>query len=218
MHDSKFPKSFSYLNMNSNLSIRSILAIPAIYNLFSKVVGGKNGRRAFVAEHIRAKPQDRVLDIGCGPGSVLEFLPDVEYVGFDMSSQYIEDAKKRFGDRGQFYCSRVSQETAGESCFDIVIASGVVHHLDDTEAIQLFELAKTALKPGGRLITLDGCYIAGQSVVAKYILSKDRGEFVRRLEDYQRIARQVFQDVKPTIRHDLLKPIPYTHLIMECTR
>ena len=204
--------------MISNLSIRSILAIPAVYNLFSRIVGGESGRRSFVENYVKAKSGDRVLDIGCGPGSVLEYLPDVDYLGFDMSPQYIEAAKERFGNRGKFYCSRVSQETAGESCFDIVIASGVVHHLDDNEAIQLFELAKTTLKPGGRLVTLDGCYVEGQSFIAKYMLSKDRGEFVRPLEAYKTIAHKVFQDVKMTIRHDLLKPIPYTHLIMECTR
>lgn len=40
--------------------------------------------------------------------------------------------------------------------FDIVLVVGVLHHLDDTEALQLCQLAQAGLKSGGTLITLDG--------------------------------------------------------------
>jgi SAM-dependent methyltransferase len=40
-------------------------------------------------------------------------------------------------------------------CYDIVMAFGVLHHLDDAEGRELFRGARRALKPGGRFVTLD---------------------------------------------------------------
>ena len=54
----------------------------------------------------------------------------------------------------------------------IVLAIGVVHHLDDAEAVKLFQLAHAALKSGGRLVTMDGCYVPKQSRVARHLLAR----------------------------------------------
>jgi cyclopropane fatty-acyl-phospholipid synthase-like methyltransferase len=171
---------------------------------------------------VRPKFGDRILDIGCGPGDTLPYLPDVNYVGFDASQEYIKAAQMRYGnDRfacATFICQQVSTTTLKDSsCFDIVLAIGILHHLDDAEALQLFRLAQTALKPGGRLITFDGVFVEKQSPFARYIISRDRGQNVRTREGYLAIASQVFSQITVSIRHDLLR-IPYTHIILECTR
>jgi SAM-dependent methyltransferase len=97
-----------------------------------------------------------------------------------------------------------------------VLATGVLHHLDNERAAKLFELARTALRPDGRLITYDGCYVPEQSKAVRWVLSKDRGKFVRKREEYLRLASASFSKIEPHIRHDLLR-IPYTHLIMCCS-
>ncbi len=40
-------------------------------------------------------------------------------------------------------------------------------------------LARAALRPGGRLVTADGCYLDGQSRIARLLLKMDRGRHVR---------------------------------------
>ncbi len=198
--------------------IRSVLSIPAIYSLFKLIIGGSSSRTTLVREYVRPKCGDRILDIGCGPGDTLPYLPDVKYVGFDASQEYIKAAQTRYGVRATFICEQVSTTTLKEpSSFDIVLAIGILHHLDDAEALQLFHLAQAALKPGGRLITFDGVFVEKQSPFARYIISRDRGQNVRTKEGYLAIASQVFSNIAVTIRHDLLR-IPYTHLILECTR
>lgn len=199
-----------------NLDLRRVLALPKMYSMFADIVGG-DSRRRYVDEYIRPAAGDRLLDIGCGPADILNFLPaGVAYTGFDASQSYIDSARARFGDRGSFFCERVDEEVVRRiGRFDIAIATGVLHHLNDQEAISLFQIANHALVPGGRLITLDGCYTPEQSAVARYIISKDRGEHVRPAEAYEQLARQVFPRVKVHIRHDLMR-IPYTHIIMEC--
>jgi len=195
--------------------VRSLLGRPRIYSLFRRLVGRDTARAVYAREHLRLEPGQRVLDLGCGPGDILQFLPAVDYVGYDINPAYIERARLRFGQRGEFHCQAVDDTLSLQMKFDVVIAHGVLHHLDDDAAATLFGVARRALKPGGRLVTFDGCFAEDQSALARLFLSLDRGRHVRSREGYERLARSGFDEVKCFVRHDLIR-IPYTHLIMEC--
>jgi SAM-dependent methyltransferase len=197
--------------------LRRVLAIPTAYQLWWNVVGGPAVAKILVNEYIQPRTGARILEIGCGPGTIVGYLPPSDYLGFDLSPEYIELAKKRFP-KARFVCERVSQfSLAKEQTFDVVLALGIVHHLEDAEARQLFQIAHDALIPGGKLVTIDGAWTDGQSAVARWLLARDRGEYVRSEREYVGIASQVFSNIRPSIRHDLLR-IPYTHLILECIR
>ena len=87
--------------------LRSILAVPAIYRLWGKIAGRSTSRAKFVEEYIRLKENDkRVLDIACGTADILEYLPGVDYTGFDMSQSYINAAIRRYKNRGFFFAKR----------------------------------------------------------------------------------------------------------------
>jgi len=198
-------------------TIREVLARPWAYRLFFRTIGAHGRSRVLVRDHIRPRKHDRVLEIGCGPGTIVPFLPDVEYVGFDSNEAYIIEARRRFP-RGRFVCERVSEYTLPErGYFDIALALGILHHLDDAEARRLFQIAHEALKPGGRLVTLDGVWTSDQSGATRYLLARDRGRFVRSEKAYLDLAGPLFANVKSTIHHGMLR-IPYTHIILECTR
>jgi SAM-dependent methyltransferase len=198
-------------------AIRSVLSRSWAYQSFWHGVGGDRRNRILVQDYIRPQPGDRVLDIGCGPGTMAPYLPDSEYVGFDASAEYIDRAKRRFP-RARFVCQRVSHYTLAErDYFDIVLALGVLHHLDDQEAVTLFQIARDAMKPGGRLVTIDGVWTDDQSPIAKYLLARDRGRFVRSEAGYREIASKVFSSVESSIRHDLLR-MPYSLIILKCIR
>jgi SAM-dependent methyltransferase len=196
--------------------VRSVLSLPGAYRWFWKAIGGPAYIKRYVEEYVKPQPGCRILDIGCGPGTVAPYFHDVEYVGFDSSAEYIAAAQRQFPGL-TFVCARVSEYQPQRGHFDVALALGVVHHLDGAEAQQLFQLAHAALRPGGKLVTLDGVFAPRQSPVARYLVRHDRGKFVRDENGYVQIASQVFPTVKATVRHDLLR-IPYTHIIMECVR
>ena len=195
-----------------------VLSLPSGYRLFQRMVGGKAARKTYLAEYVKPVPGDKILDIGCGPADILDHLPAVNYTGLDLSPEYISSAEKRFGSKGRFCCGDVGVATieGEQGTFDLVLAIGVIHHLDDAQAAKLFDLARRALRPAGRLVTYDGCYVAQQSRIARWLLAKDRGKFVRPREEYLRLALTNFSKVEPHLRNDLLC-IPYTHLIMRCS-
>ena len=197
--------------------IRSILSHPAIYNFTQNFLGVKKARKTLVHEYLPKRSKLRVLDIGCGTAEILEFLPDdIQYVGFDASDEYIAQAKQRFGHRGEFFAELVKSahlEKLGN--FDVVLAFGVLHHLDNSEAVTLFELASQALKKDGCIITIDPCFTTNQSSIARWLIEHDRGQDVRKQRGYEQLATPFFASISSIPRHDMLR-VPYTYLFMTC--
>jgi SAM-dependent methyltransferase len=198
--------------------LRSLLATPWVYSVFSGLVGATAAREEFVRRYVRPSNGDSVLDIGCGPGDLLDFLPAVRYMGFDISHRYVEAARRKFGDRGEFLCARVGDVAAVmPNRFDVAIAFGVLHHLTDDAALGLFREARQVLKPQGRLVTIDGCWDRHQSRSARWLLARDRGRHVRSEEDLVHLGATHFGHVEADVRRDLLR-IPYSHVILVCSQ
>ncbi len=198
-------------------AIRSGLDRPVFYQLWWRMVGGPTCARLLAREYMPQRSGSRILEIGCGPGSILPYLQPTDYTGFDLNARYIEHAKRRYP-QAQFTCARVNHYTlAQQESFDAVLAIGIVHHVDDEEAKQLFQIASDALKVGGKLVTMDPVRTTGQSATVRWLFERDRGEYVRDEAGYLKIASQVFAKTNSAVRTDLLR-IPYTHLILECIR
>ncbi|WP_417798484.1 class I SAM-dependent methyltransferase [Terasakiella pusilla] len=199
--------------------MKSLLNNPVLYRLFALVTGNMKARKFFAEHIIKAPPGARVLDIGCGTGEMFEYLKNTSYSGFDMNKAYIDHAVKKYGEKASFTHGRVGSSNIEQyrDSFDIVIASGLLHHLDDQEGQQLTELAYTALKDGGTFYTLDGCYTENQSLAQRVLLNNDRGEFVRTQEKYLNIIGKVFSDYKSDTYQNLMY-IPYTLAIIEAQK
>jgi ubiquinone/menaquinone biosynthesis C-methylase UbiE len=93
----------------------------------------------------------RVLDVGCGPGSVLEQLAagfDIEGVGVDASAKMIEVARRE-APGIEFHAGRAEQLPFDDESFDGVVSRMVVHHLDRRRA---FAEMRRVLRPGGRVV------------------------------------------------------------------
>lgn len=197
--------------------LHAILSNPKIYDFFQVIMGERSARMEFVRDYVRPFPGCRILDIGCGTARILHYLPDVEYFGFDLSQRYIDDAIQSYGNRGHFHCALVEQTILDDmEAFDIVMATGLLHHLDDAQVNGLMRLSLSALRDGGRLVTADPCYAVDQNAISRFLVSHDRGQNVRSAEQYSNLASPVFTQVTGKVRHQTW--IPYTHWIMECQK
>lgn len=201
--------------------LHRLLSHPIVYDTFQSLLGGESARRIIAAQYIRARSGDTVIDIGCGTGNMLAALPEgVRYHGYDLSPQYIEAARRRHADRGncQFHCADIAALDSDPipDC-DLAIAFGLLHHLDDDQAAEFFRILHPKLPPGGRIVTIDNTLIPGQHPVARELIRRDRGRNVRSPEGYLSLVPDGYAGKEVAIRHDLLR-VPYTHLIMTCTK
>ncbi len=135
------------------------------YDLFTSLFGlGSNGRNSkMVIELAGIKPGDRVLDVGCGTGSLTLTAqtaagPSGQVYGIDASPEMIEVARQKATRTGlpvHFELGLIEQLDLPDAAFDVVITRLAMHHLpDDLKRRGLAEILRV-LKPGGRLLIAD---------------------------------------------------------------
>ncbi|MEW6593157.1 MAG: methyltransferase domain-containing protein, partial [Candidatus Hadarchaeota archaeon] len=88
----------------------------------------------------------RVLDIGCGRGAFLEFLPFKEKYGVDISRSAVNEAKKR-GIDARVVDIETEKLPYESNFFDIIFCMEILEHLLDASI--LFSEVRRVLKPGG---------------------------------------------------------------------
>ncbi len=148
---------------------------------------------------------------------MLAVLADVDYLGIDLNPDYVRAAREQHGDRGRFRCADLRNGGLdGEEPFDVVVAMGLLHHLDDAAAAGLLASVRRALRSGGRLVTIDPAFQDGQPRLARWLIAMDRGQNVRTPVRLKALVGQAFDDVDVIVRGDLLR-VPYTHAIVEAT-
>jgi len=187
-----------------------------VYELWSRIVGASHARRTVADDYVRASPGDHLLDLGCGPGELIRYLDHVNYVGVDVSEAYIVRARRVYGRRAEFRVGDVTALDRDLTDFDLAVAFGLVHHLDDTGAERFFAAAAAALRPGGRLVTVDPVREPGAGWLARLLIDHDRGRHVRTTAGYARLSRGAFTNVRAAVRRDFLR-VPYSHCVLEVT-
>jgi cyclopropane fatty-acyl-phospholipid synthase-like methyltransferase len=194
------------------------LAHHGIYRAFRRLTGSARVNREFVERYVCPSDGDAVLDLGCGPGDVFELMPQVRYVGIDLSENYVAAARRRFGGRARFLCgdlNSVEMERLGN--FDRVIAMGVMHHLSDDEVVAMLHRIREFLKPDGRFISYDPGFTERQHPFARWLHKHDRGRFVRFDRQYEQLISKVFSSYRRHIRTDMCT-VPATVIIFECSQ
>ncbi len=189
----------------------SVLGLAKGFELYQSLVGAPHSKRCFVEGYVRPLPGQRVLDLGCGTGALLEYMPaGVEYVGVDIDERYIAAARKHYGDRATFACTD-GTDYLPEGGFDIALAYGVIHHLDDAHAQALLDVAAAA----PRFVAAEPCRTAAARKLERWIMSHDRGRFIRDEPAYRALAERSFANVRIEPVAGTYR-IPFTLAMIDC--
>ena len=115
--------------------------------------------RALVAEFVGTEKTLRVLDAGCGPGTLTRALVELGHrvTAVDVSSEMLSRAREVLGPRAlevEFLEADACTLTLPGEEFDLVVSRYVFWTLPDPSRAMLEW--KRVLRPGGRLIIIDG--------------------------------------------------------------
>jgi ubiquinone/menaquinone biosynthesis C-methylase UbiE len=170
------------------------------YDLFSRVIsfGRDQAVRERLIELAAPAPVEKVLDVGCGTGTLALALKSSvetgEVHGIDASPEMIEVAEVKAAQAGSdidFQVALIEAIPFPDATFELVTSSLMLHHLpDDLKRTGLDEIRRV-LKPGGRFMAMDFAahshsplghllsifgYSSGESMVDKLLpMLKDAG-------------------------------------------
>lgn len=203
--------------MESNSGLRRFLGKSFVYRAFQSLVGSEHSGHWLAKHFWKAREGMVVVDVGCGPADLRKLLPEnITYFGFDPNREYIETAKRTTLD-GHFTVGGVSEfllerpELAGT--VDLVICTGVLHHLTKEQMNEVFVGVASLLKKGGRFSVLEPTWLMSQDRLSRWVLSKDRGKNILFDYEWRNEFSKFFEVVDVRVVNRLIR-IPYTYVLV----
>ncbi|MDX2176568.1 MAG: class I SAM-dependent methyltransferase [Candidatus Sumerlaeia bacterium] len=132
-----------------------------LYDPLTRLLGADAARAQLIAQ-ASLRPGQRVLEIGCGTGSLVVRLtrdnPEVEVAGLDPDPRALARARRKAERAGvsirfeQGYADELPFEAGS---FDAVFSSLMLHHLEEPQQAAALAEVRRVLRPGGALHLLD---------------------------------------------------------------
>jgi SAM-dependent methyltransferase len=173
--------------------------------------------------HMKAylKPGDRVVDLGCGAGSITIFLEEqgAQITGIDLAPGLIalarEEAVKR-GAKADFIQANVLNYPLGEDIYDLVVCFG--NPLTDFphQSFPKFrDRVFNALKPGGHFILeyIDGLKrVAGMSEPKEVVEQGVDSQIVRRFKGYDPATSAYTMEYRRLSTNEIYEGMEYVYV------
>ena len=134
---------------------------------YSRIAGVYDTKWSFYVEattretidRLGLRPTDRLLDVGCGTGALLERLsethPVVQLSGIDPVPEMLAIARQRLSPAIELREGWAERLPFAAERFDVVVACNMFHYIHEpTAALQ--EMMRV-LRPGGQLVITDWC-------------------------------------------------------------
>ncbi len=133
---------------------------PVIENLS---FGREAAFRRLTMVHLAPQTGERILDVGCGTGSLTLRIADAVgptglVTGIDAAPRMIEIAENKArqqGNTARFAAVAAENPGMADGSFDAVVSSMFTHHVDHRLKQLVFAQMYRLLRPGGRLVTAD---------------------------------------------------------------
>ena len=136
---------------------------------YASLTGAMSGgdRQAAFRALVQAQPDDRVLDVCCGPGTMaLDLAPFVARVtGVDVTPAMLEQARAAQAKRGvvnvDWREGDIYALPFDTASFSLVVSGAAFHHL--TDPVGAFRELVRVCRPGGRIVVRDVTPAMGKS-------------------------------------------------------
>ena len=132
------------------------------YDLLLNLMGFGNEQRSRIVKLLGLKPNEKLLDVGCGTGSLLRVArkehPETVMTGIDIDQNVLNIAKTKFDkDRLDIKLIKTGAEKLPfeTGSIDAVISTLIFHHLPFEIKQQALKEIYRVLKPKGRFLLVD---------------------------------------------------------------
>lgn len=136
----------------------------------------------------------RILDLGCGPGTNTSLFQGKDYLGVDCDKRMIQKASATHGNK--FLLGDVTRgKFVNKGPFDLVLVNSILHHLDDESVRSTLAYVKKSLAPLGRVYLFD-LVLPKSHGLPRFFAKIDRGHYPRGLSRWQKTFREFFSEIE----------------------
>lgn len=147
----------------------------------------------------------KVLDLCCGVGRIAIPLAELgfEVVGVDISSLYVQEARKKASERGvatrtKFMVGdvrKLSQHVSEYASFDAILSVWTsIGYFEEADDLEIFKQAREVTRKGGILI------IADTACKESFLTREFREEDIMELEDLVAISKSSYDPLTSRLR------------------
>jgi ubiquinone/menaquinone biosynthesis C-methylase UbiE len=136
------------------------------HNPFIRFIESKRARS--IIKNLDIQEDDRIIEIGCGAGDIIEKSPSGELFGTDISPSILLKAKHRLNQKANLFLSDAQNLPCKDQIFTKVICSEVLEHILDPAS---------ALNEIARILKIRG--IAIISIPNEWLINRMKSVFIR---------------------------------------
>lgn len=190
------------MKQNKKNIFYTVLNHPGIFDIFLKLFGDRKIHKKVIKGELNIQKKNRVLDIGCGTGDLALMFPAESYTGIDCDKNYVDFARKKYS--RNFLTMNAADLKFADDYFDIILVSGLFHHIPDETLQRVLLEIKRVIKPSGRALFFEVTYLnRGDSIFKELIRKADRGKYIREYGMLQKAARDKFDIEKCYIKKSM---------------
>jgi ubiquinone/menaquinone biosynthesis C-methylase UbiE len=138
---------------------------------------GKSVYQAF-ADRLPLEGGERVLDFGCGMGTVAYYaakrLPYGHLTCLDISERWLNVCRKTLRSFGNITFLQWESPLLANESFDVAYCHFVLHDISESELERVIPALAKSLKPGGVLVFREPLNETGKIYVIKRLLEQNR--------------------------------------------
>ncbi len=165
-----------------------LLSHPAVFDLQQRL-GAANNRpvKRWVADALRLRPEERVIDVCCGTGSMASVVPG-SYLGIDLDPRSIAWARRKFPNDGSktFLVADVTELALEPKSFHKALFIDGLHHLSDEQALTALRIVSRITR--GAVAIVDPAPETTR-LASRLLIALDLGRHIRPLAALMDVVR-----------------------------
>jgi len=200
-----------------NFFLYRLLNFPFFYSLVQTVLYKKNSKNKIFSEYFGINSDDKVLEIGCGPGINRKLINTDRYIGIDINFNHINKAKKKYPGEKFLCIDAVNFNENINMEIDSILICHLLHHLNDANCKVLLQNIYNNMKENQSVYLIDIVFKDNQNFIAKLLAKMDKGNYVRKDSDYLNLFDKNLFNVKIIYENKLLR-LPSDFIITTLTK
>tara|TARA_B100001057_G_C22860855_1_gene954440 strand:+ start:472 stop:1068 length:597 start_codon:yes stop_codon:yes gene_type:complete len=178
------------------------------YRLFQSLILKRSFNEDLIKLIKRHDIQD-IIDIGSADSPLLNYINnDYFYHGYELDPYFTNKLKLKYNNNNKLSFYNKGVDDIDFEKFDpkksIIVLVGLFHHVDDNQVKRFINKTKNF-----KIFAIDAVKIDGQKNITKLLMAMDRGNFIRKIDNYKKLLI----NFNFCVAKNRYLRLPYDHLV-----